>query len=120
MDAVFTQWPQRATVYGCPIAACTWAHTMPYQDPCADGAATIEEASANAVRTHFTEAESVVRAHLETHSLLEWVTEITRLREQGAGMVTVRRDDLADVYGHAWYRDVDDDPAMKRIREALA
>lgn len=34
--------------------------------------------------------------------------------------MTVNREDLAAVYGYARHFDVDSDPAMKRVSEALA
>jgi hypothetical protein len=77
-----TLWPDgaRLTRYECPIESCEWVIDSPGPDPFAGRGATIEEAAADALRIHFTEAEPVLREHLESHTLLEWVQEVMRLR----------------------------------------
>jgi hypothetical protein len=106
MDAAFTQWPQRATVYGCPLSDCKWAHAEPHPTAYDGEGATIEECVTNALTAHLAEVESVVKAHLETHSLLEWVTEVMRLREQAATPAATSIDRVyvladSDPYGFA-------------------
>jgi hypothetical protein len=80
----------------CPIGSCAWTyerefppqttHTLPAgQSPLHDGlATTLQEALADAVYATLLadalETEGVVRAHLETHDLLDWVREVMRLR----------------------------------------
>jgi hypothetical protein len=61
----------------CPLAACAWVHDAP-----AIAGAVIrsdEDIRAGMLRAALAN-ELVVKAHLETHSLLEWVTEVQRLR----------------------------------------
>ena len=82
MDAVFTQWPQGATVYRCPLSGCKWSHTEPRPTSHAGDGATIEESVTNALRAHFAALEAIVRAHLETHPLAEWAQEVRMLRDQ--------------------------------------
>jgi hypothetical protein len=64
--------------YNCPLAACTWD----YYAPSITGAVIRSDED---IRSGMLAAaianDSVIKAHLETHSLLEWVTEIARLRE---------------------------------------
>jgi hypothetical protein len=81
-DADPAPWPQQATVYGCPLSGCKWSHTEPHPTQYGGEGATIEECVTNTLRVHFAEVEAVVQAHLETHPLLEWVQEVTRLRDQ--------------------------------------
>lgn len=68
--------------YECPIGDCEWVHDDPGPDPSKAQGATTGEAVFNLLQEHMAGLELVVRAHLETHSLLEWVTEVMRLREQ--------------------------------------
>ncbi len=63
--------------YECPVAACPWLHIHPAVSDELGGSEEIAAAMSRA----FAAVEEVIRAHLETHSLLEWVTEIRRLRE---------------------------------------
>jgi hypothetical protein len=63
--------------YACPIGPCKWTWDAPdselpdlYANPSALLAA------------HFANAEGVLRAHVETHSLLEWVQEVTSLQAE--------------------------------------
>ena len=115
MDNPVTQFPPGARILlHCPLL-CGWQYeetALPPGGPFAD--------HWDALRLHFAAAEDVVRAHLETHSLLEWVQEVMRLRDQAAGTVTVNRDDLAEVHGYARQFDVGSDPSMKRVAALLA
>lgn len=66
------------TIYECPLAACPWKGTDPPPPP---GEAITSDADIwRFIRDRAMAAEEVVRAHLETHSLLEWAQEIMRLR----------------------------------------
>jgi hypothetical protein len=114
---------QRQYPYGvrilsyCPLSACSWQHE---DGPLPEGSgASVDEAVTSILTEHFAALEEIVQAHLETHSLLEWVQEVMRLREHAAGAVTVSRDDLAAVYGYARHFDVGSDTSMLRIRFAL-
>jgi len=103
-------------VYECPLAACPWKGTDPPPEP---GEAITSEAGIwRFIRDRAMAAEGIVKAHLETHTLLEWVQEVARLREQAAGTVVVRREDLACVFNYARHFDVDDDGAMLRVAAA--
>jgi hypothetical protein len=80
----------------CPIGSCGWTldrecppattHTFPDgQSPLHDGpAANLQEAIADVAYATLlhdaVETEGIVRAHLDTHPLLDWVTEVMRLR----------------------------------------
>jgi len=66
------------TIYECPLAACPWEGTDPPPPP---GEAITSDADVwRFIGDRAMAAEEVVRAHLETHSLLEWVQELARLR----------------------------------------
>lgn len=80
-------WP--AVRLYCPLPECSWACDEPPPDP---GAAPVPgsgapDGVAAAIGAHVTgmlirqatAAEALVKSHLETHSLLEWVTEINRM-----------------------------------------
>lgn len=109
----------------CPIGSCGWTHdresppqtthTLPDgHSPVRDGpAATLQEAIADvayATLLHDAlEVEGVVREHLETHTLLEWFTEVMRLRrlldakreisDRGSVEVTAEVASVADYSG---------------------
>jgi len=68
------------TRYECPIGSCPWTRDDPGPDASEGTGETIEQAAANAVRVYLLRAESAIREHLETHSLLEWAQEVMRLR----------------------------------------
>ena len=61
----------------------------------------------------------MIEVHLKAHTLLEWVTEIMRLRRATAGTVAVSREDLERGYDYARHFDVDEDPAMVRVAAVL-
>jgi hypothetical protein len=65
-------------VYECPLAACPWKGTGP--PPEQDEAIVSEADIWRFIRDRAMAAEEVVRAHLETHSLLEWAREVAALR----------------------------------------
>jgi len=68
------------TIYECPLAACPWKGTGPPPPP---GEAITSDADIwRFLRDRAMAAEEVVRAHLETHTLLEWAQEVMRLREE--------------------------------------
>ncbi len=90
-----TEWQPPVARYECPIGSCTWTHDTAGPDLSEGTGETIEEAAFSSVRAHLLRVESVVRDHLETHSLLEWVQEVMRLRED-AGR-TVRNASLVAV-----------------------
>jgi hypothetical protein len=78
------------TVYECPLAACPWKGTDP--PPERDEVIASEADVWRVMRDRAVAAEEVVRAHLETHSLLEWVQEVMRLR----GELTATLESLDD------------------------
>ena len=75
------QLPAGTTVYQCPLRTCTWTYAdlSPVEQKLwgffdmPPGIALIQEMAV---------LEAGVEAHLETHSLLEWVTEIKDLRAE--------------------------------------
>jgi hypothetical protein len=86
------EWPPGTRVVSCcPLSKCLWQYEDPLP-PCGAGA-TIDEAVRDALAKHFAAVEDVVRTHLETHPLLEWVQEVTALQadlwreKRDAGMV---------------------------------
>ena len=68
------------TRYECPLGSCGWTREDPGPDASEGTGETIEQAAANAVRAYLLRAETAIREHLETHSLLEWAQEVMRLR----------------------------------------
>jgi len=85
------QWPPAARVVSyCPLSSCSWQHEDP---PLPDGSGqTTDEIVADIMTKHFTALEEIVKAHLETHSLLEWVQEVRRLSDAREGLrAEVRR-----------------------------
>ncbi|HEX5568681.1 MAG TPA: hypothetical protein VFY14_17445 [Streptomyces sp.] len=119
--------PAGTTVYECPIAACEWTFAQSAPDVTAPGpvvpGATLEEsvslASLAIMREWLAAAEPVIEVHLKAHTLLEWVTEIMRLRRATAGTVAVSREDLERVHEYARHFDVDEDPAMVHVAAIL-
>jgi rubredoxin len=77
--------PAGATVYRCPL--CDWVFAQPPGDagirPAADIFEAISAAMARA-EAELTAMEAAVQAHLGTHGLLDWLTEVTRLRDEVA------------------------------------
>lgn len=71
------------------------------------------------MREAATATEAVLKAHLETHDLLEWVQEIQSLRERAAGLVAIPRAALETVFGYARQFDADSDPSMQLVRASL-
>lgn len=127
MDSVIIQWPERATLYGCPIPDCKWTHTAPHPTVY-EGGATIEESVTNTLRVHYADIESALRAHLETHSLVEWVREVMRLRSELAmiqdsaavpDLVTVGAGDLETVLAMFSPRTRSEDESAQRLRAVL-
>jgi len=96
----------------CPIDACPWTHDDPGPGTGADVrlpavelsakpgtfADAMAEATYRALLAHALGQENVIREHLATHSLEEWVREIMRLRAQ---IIRVRA--LADDPEAAWH-----------------
>jgi len=64
------------TRFECPIGPCPWTWDEPEPELPGIGADPYALLISRA-----TGAESVVKAHLETHALIEWVTELARLRD---------------------------------------
>lgn len=75
-------WP--VTRYWCPLRGCRWTYDQEWRNPASQPVpcpeASLDEiigAMASATLTELaTEAEAVVKAHLETHPLLEWVNAL--------------------------------------------
>jgi hypothetical protein len=69
------------TIVSCPIRSCTWTSnfTQTPANPVTVAPTTDIYAILHAVLANH---EAVIREHLETHTLLEWVQEVTRLREE--------------------------------------
>lgn len=85
-------YPAGTSVWNCPLGTCEWAYaqpppgTEPAEAPSAPVgyAVTLDEAISQGVFATMTDwlcgADKVLEAHLKTHSLLEWVKEVTGLR----------------------------------------
>ena len=78
--------PAGSTLYRCPLPDCPWTHG---EFPPAAGdpeplAATFDGAAATLARQLALGAEQGIRAHLETHTLVEWVQYISRLQDEAA------------------------------------
>jgi hypothetical protein len=121
-------WTPGTTIYHCPLPACEWTFTQSPPDPFSPAGAipvitgeSLDEAMARAsmaiLREWYGESEQALEAHLGTHTLLEWVTEIDRLNRLLAKVGTptgatieVDRSDLAELLakvpheGTAWER----------------
>jgi hypothetical protein len=92
------------TTYHCPLSTCKWQYTLPEGDEWRDIQPPDPEALRWAPGTPVTDViaaidrqrmlavESVLSAHVATHTAVEWITEISRLNEI---MAAVARD-LAD------------------------
>jgi hypothetical protein len=71
--------PGSRIILYCPLLACPWQHDGP---PLPEGSGSAaDEAVADVLAKHFAGLEEAVKAHLETHTLLEWVQELARLRD---------------------------------------
>lgn len=73
--------PQQGIRHECPIGLCPWI----YDDLGPSGLTVDVDQVRSLLLTHASAVESVVRAHLESHPLEEWVREVMRLRKQAAG-----------------------------------
>ena len=98
----------RRTVLCCPLAECGWF--VPLPDPGAEavvpagrlgeyaaalrdfepGGDPFAEAVFGQLLRQYLAVDETVRAHLATHSLLEWVQEVTRLRDELAAEKSAR------------------------------
>jgi hypothetical protein len=78
-EVIATGMPAGTTVYYCPLSACGWVHPEAPITP-DEVAVTFGELAADVIGARLAAVEDAVREHLETHTLLEWVQEITRLR----------------------------------------
>lgn len=75
------------TVYQCPIDTCGWEHTEP---PAPDditqwpgyGTVPLMDLPKHMTRHRVMEVDAALREHLDTHTPVEFVTEITRLTQQ--------------------------------------
>lgn len=72
--------PAVITRYECPVESCPWNRDDPGPDPGDCQGETLDAAVRAGMLAYALRTEAVVRAHLETHSLLEWVQEVMRLR----------------------------------------
>ena len=72
-----TAWQPPRTRYFCPMPECGWV----CDEPAAVLAAGLTADVTAAMHGQLAETENTLRAHLETHSLLEWLREVQRLRE---------------------------------------
>lgn len=65
------------TIASCPVGSCTWTFDVT--------PARLDLGSPNdptmTMSAYWVNSESAIRQHLETHTLLEWVQEVMRLRE---------------------------------------
>lgn len=72
----------RQHVYYCPLSTCSWTcdeseAIAAEEEPPAGPWTSAFDAFASILGT----VERALKQHLETHTLLEWVSEISRLRE---------------------------------------
>lgn len=93
--------PAGTAVYHCPLEACEWTHAEPppgtgiTEAPSspAGNARTLDEAIAESTFATFSDwlmgVERVLKAHLKTHSLLEWAEEVGRLQRAEADALRV-------------------------------
>lgn len=75
------EWGFRArlgTTTPCPLSTCTWTLEKDGTEPAGHKPRAVEPE--DVFREIATTTEAIIRQHLETHSLLEWVQEVTRLR----------------------------------------
>lgn len=69
--------PAGTTVYYCPLCGWTHAQLPPTEREIIEVA---DEPAVTVLRRRLAGVEAEVEAHLNTHPLLEWLTEVTRLR----------------------------------------
>lgn len=103
-DAMTETWTPGATIYHCPLSKCDWHYRLPEGDewrniqapepetlrwapgtPATDVIAAVD-------RQRMLAVESILSAHLATHTTPEWVTEISRLN----GIMAAVARNLAD------------------------
>jgi len=70
--------PVPLVLHECPLGRCGWQHPAPAIAP---GVIRTGEDTTAAMTEAALTADIAVKAHLETHTLLEWVTQVQRLRE---------------------------------------
>lgn len=79
---------QQKTITECLIESCLWtADITPEGVELVNVAPTPD--SGTVFRAIVENHERIIRAHLETHTLLEWVQEVARLRDE---LQTAKRD----------------------------
>jgi hypothetical protein len=76
------------TRYLCPIGACRWFHDRPPADASALGPwqGDLESTVAETLRREAATIDAVIRAHCETHPLIEWIAEVQRERTRADGL----------------------------------
>ena len=84
-------WEQPRVRYCCPLHKCTWVHDDAWADTSGRVISSKDDTIA-LLKDHYAALNDTVRAHLETHSLLEWVTEVQRLR----GVIDLTAISLSD------------------------
>jgi hypothetical protein len=77
---------QSKLIAECPIESCTW--TLDTSAPTGKEERFFDSA-AELFAEYAKVVDDLIRAHLETHTLLEWVQEVTRLRGE---LEEARRD----------------------------
>lgn len=78
--------------YYCPLSTCFWACDEPVAVKDAQPPDGGFFSALDALQFRLGAVEKAVRAHLETHALLEWVTEISRM----SGVMATVASDLGD------------------------
>lgn len=70
------------THYLCPIGSCAWFHVRTDPDPAAlaPWQGDLESTIGETLRREVTAIDAALRAHCETHPLIEWVAEVQRER----------------------------------------
>lgn len=82
--------PPYTELIHCAISTCDWAlHDQPPTMPAGllAGEFGLGVMSQISLSQHYARREQLLREHLETHSLLEFVTEISQLRNLNIGLV---------------------------------
>lgn len=77
------EWGFRASIdmaVPCPLSSCPWTLEKDGAEPAGHKPRIVEPE--NVAREIAMAADAIIREHLETHALLEWVQEVTRLRAQ--------------------------------------
>lgn len=78
---------EQVTRLTCPVTGCRWTHDDP--GPVTNISAVMhaapEEAAKMPLTSHWVNLDQVIRDHLGTHSLEDWVRELARLRDEAAG-----------------------------------